>query len=207
MAGFQPVPNTVQAQMQYSVGGQNCLSSVYYRLPTPADQTKCQQIAQAVTTLYWLAQLQPLVTPDFFMSSIVATALDSQQAPTAGVDMIAGQQNGTAQGMSIPSGSTLVGSLVTAERSRNGRGRIYISGIPAGQLSDPINVTNGYITNFITALQAFLEVAVAVSGTLVVVSRFLNKVQRPQGVPITVTQLTADKYIDSQRRRLGGRGT
>ena len=207
MAGFQPVPNVVQAQLQYSVAGQQCINNLYFRRATPASTQDCQDLASAMTTLFWLGKLQPLVTPDFFMKSIVATALDSANAPTFGIDMTAGESNGTGAGMSVPTGSTLVTTFSTAERSRNGRGRIYISGLPAGQLANPTEVANAYLLLFIEAMKALLLVATATSSALVVVSRIINKVQRPTGVPITVTQVTADRYLDSQRRRLAGRGT
>ena len=207
MAGFQAVPNCIQGQFQFTVAGQQCINNVYYRKATPATQQDCQNLAQALTTTYWVGKLQPLVTPDFFMSSIVATALDSPTAPVSGVDMVAGQTNGTGQGMAVPTGSALVGTMTTAERSRNGRGRIYLAGMPSGQLSNPTEVANNYLLLIIEALGALLTVATATSTALVVVSRIINKVQRPTGVPITVTQITADRYLDSQRRRLHGRGT
>jgi len=40
------------------------------------------------------------------------------------------------------------------------------------------------------------------------VSRFLANVQRPEGVPFVVNTVTVfDNSLDSQRRRLPGRGT
>jgi len=207
MAGFQAVPNVVSVKMIHQVAGQNCLNTFHFLKATPATLADCQQIATAVRDTYWKAKMQQIVTADVFMESIMATALDSQAAPQFQLFMVPGEQNGVLGGMAVPTGSTLVGSYDTAERSRNGRGRTYVSGMPAQQLADPTEVINTYLTSFIEALSALLTVATAVSGTLVVVSRVLAGIQRPTGVPIPVTAITADRYLDSQRRRLFGRGT
>jgi hypothetical protein len=207
MAGFQPVPNTIAVRMVHQVAGQHCLNTFHFLKATPATVTDCQNAATAVRDTYWKAKMQQILTADVFMEKIVATGLDLQTSPQFELVMVAGEQNGALGGMSVPTGSTLVGSYDTAERSRNGRGRTYISGMPAQQLADPIEVINTYLVSFVEALSALLAVATAISGTLVVVSRTIAKVQRPTGVPIPVTGITADKYLDSQRRRLFGRGT
>lgn len=206
MPGFQAVPNVMKAEMPYQVAGQTCLNTFHFLRATPATTTDCQNLATAMRDTYWIANLRPLVTADYFSNGCFVAALDSPSAPFYGLDFVSTVQNGTASGMSVPSGSTLVSTFKTAERSRNGRGRVYISGVPAPQLSDPIEVANSYLTSFITAMSSLLTIATAISATLVVVSRVLAGIPRTTGVPIAVTSVTADRYLDSQRRRLFGRG-
>lgn len=206
MAGFQAVPNVMAAVMQYQVAGQECINTFHFRKATPASTADCQTLALAMRDTYWVAHMQPLVTPDVAMGGVFVTALDSPSAPFYGLDFLPPNVNGTGSGMAIPTGSALVATFKTAERSRNGRGRAYISGVPQGKLADPVEVTATYLTDFITAMNSLITIATAISATLVVVSRTLAKLQRPQGVPISVVAITADRYVDSQRRRLFGRG-
>jgi hypothetical protein len=206
MPGFQAVPNTMRGDLFTTVAGQYCVNSYYFRKATPCTNTDVQNLALALRDDFWTDNLQPLVTADVAFSSVTATALDAADAPFYGLDAPVGDENGTGSGMSIPTGSCLVATFKTAERSRNGRGRVYISGIPTGKMADPAEVTTDYLADFITALGALSTIATALSATLVVVSRWLNKVQRAEGVPISVTTITADRYVDSQRRRLFGRG-
>lgn len=206
MPGFQAVPNVMRADFNYQVGGQYCVSSMYMRKATSCTLTDVTDFAQALYDDYWVALLRPLVTADFSQNGILVQALDTPSSPFYGLDADGATQNGTHGGMSIPSGSCLVTTFNTAERSRNGRGRIYTSGIPAGELADPVEVDSDFLADFITCMQSLLTIATALSATLVVVSRWLHNVQRDEGVPITITSVTADRYIDSQRRRLFGRG-
>lgn len=206
MAGFQAVPNVMRGDFFYQVGGQFCISSVYMRKATPCDSTDVQDLCVALHDDFWVDGLRPLVTADFSQNGITATALDEPDSAFFGLDPAALTQNGTAGGMSIPSGSCLVTTFKTAERSRNGRGRIYTSGIPAGELADPIEVTSDYLGDFVTVMTSLITIATALSAVLVVVSRYLHNAQRAEGVAIPVTSVVADRYIDSQRRRLFGRG-
>lgn len=206
MPGFQAVPNTMRGDFHYQVGGQYCISSFYARKATPCTLTDVTDFATALYEDYWVDGLRALVTADFSQNGVNAVALDTPSSPFYGLDGPGGTQNGTAGGMSVPSGSCLVTTFNTAERSRNGRGRVYTSGIPAGELADPIEVASDYLADFITVMSSLITIATALSATLVVVSRWLANVQRSEGVPISITSITADRYLDSQRRRLFGRG-
>jgi len=204
---FQPVPNVMAGVMHFQIGGQHAQNTYHYQKTSPASQADCQALANALLNTLWAAHLKALVTPDVALTDFTVTALDSQTAPIAVATPIPGDVNGTGAGTSVPSGSALVATFVTAQRSRNGRGRIYLAGVPSGQMADPIEVASGYLTSFLAALQFLFTIGTAVSATLVVVSRELNKIQRPTGIGIPVTGITADRLVDSQRRRLGGRGT
>ncbi|AXH79100.1 MAG: hypothetical protein [Circular genetic element sp.] len=206
MSGFQAVPNVMRADFRYQVGGQYCISSFYARKATPCTFTDVSNFATAMHDDFWVTNLRPLVTSDFSQNGVSGVALDAPDSPFFGLDAAGATQNGTESGMSIPSGSCLVTTFKTAERSRNGRGRVYTSGIPLNKMADPTEVTTDYLADFITAMNSLITIATALSATLVVVSRWLNKVQRSEGVAIPITSITLDRYVDSQRRRLFGRG-
>lgn len=108
---------------------------------------------------------------------------------------------GEATGNSLPGGVACCVSLHTSHGGRSGRGRIYHYGMTApmldtadGSLIDTTSlgaIHNGY-NDLVSAFDT-------VSAKLAVASRKL-------GIAFPVTSVTVDNKIDSQRRRLAGRG-
>jgi hypothetical protein len=69
------------------------------------------------------------------------------------------------------------------------------------------SVINGaYVADTVAAAKALLTPEVIFAHNLCVLSRWLNKALRSEGVPYNVVDMTADNVVDSQRRRLPGRG-
>lgn len=110
-------------------------------------------------------------------------------------------QAGEATGNSLPGNVSCCMSLHTGHPGRSGRGRIYHYGMTTPML----DTTDGSLvdSSSLGALHSgYLDLISAfdsISPKLAVASRKL-------GVAYTVTTITADNKIDSQKRRLAGRG-
>jgi hypothetical protein len=140
------------------------------------------------------------------MREVYLTDLSSQTAPT--VTVVPGTNvlgSGTAD--PLPNNVALCVSFRTEGRGRSARGRNYISGHAETSLSG--NTFNATVSNGIRDAYEELLDATTYTGswTWVVLSRFEDGVARAAGLvqPVTAVVLT-DTTVDSQRRRLPGRG-
>lgn len=106
----------------------------------------------------------------------------------------------------MPNNVALCATITTAERGRAGRGRIYLAGLGRSQteqsrvLAGPLAAINGKLDDLLSA-------AVAADFRMGVYSRYYKKVKRDLGKFTAATGFAVlDSVLDSQRRRLPGRG-
>jgi len=106
----------------------------------------------------------------------------------------------------LPTNVTVAVSWKTALRGRSYRGRTYHCGLAEeSTLDSQLNVAN--IATITAAYEALLTHISAGGSVLSVVSRVNNKTLRAEGIATPVTSVRVDSNLDSQRRRLPGRGT
>jgi hypothetical protein len=154
---------------------------------------------------WWNARLKSLQPNTLMLESIQVQALHVE--PGIPVETAVGTI-GTSPGSIAPGNVTMCVTLRSSTGGRSGRGRIYHVGLETRMyVGDIINTTFHPLLQ--TAYQ-HLRTLNASGNTsayqLAVVSRFSNNEQRAEGVAYPVTNVTADNIIDSQRRRLTGRG-
>jgi hypothetical protein len=108
----------------------------------------------------------------------------------------------------MPNNVAIVMSLKTGLRGKSFRGRIYHVG-----LSDAVVTANAVTTVQRDALVAGYSLLTTFAGAtgeaifnLVVLSYYASSVLRPTPIATPVTSVTSDGIVDSQRRRLPGRG-
>lgn len=202
---FIPVPNVVMCEIRATLDAQQIENTMYFEFNTVPTAADVQTIADTMNN-WWGQNILPHLSQDYTMREVYATDLTEQTGPTAtatgflpagGGDVVESESNNNA----------LCVSFRTAARGRTGRGRNYISGIPTNQVTNN-TVSQTFVDQIVGAyngLQAGLD---AIGWTWVVVSRHFNGVDRAVGVARPVTAaIVVDRVIDSQRRRLPGRGT
>lgn len=112
---------------------------------------------------------------------------------------------GLAGGQALPGNCAIVVTFRTGLTGRSRRGRNYVAGIREADSAS--NAVNGATVDAIRTAYENLVIPFGAAGcNHVVFSRFTNKAPRALGVPTIVTSYTADTNLDSQRRRLAGRG-
>jgi len=115
--------------------------------------------------------------------------------------------NGTAGGTPMPSNVTFCVSLRTGLTGRSARGRFYAVCPATGDLDTSDTMTSGYASDIVAFLDAVKTLALSAGWTLVVISRQNAGVRLTTAVARAVTTVEAtDLAVDSQRRRLLGRG-
>lgn len=202
---YIPVEDTVMAELIYNWDGQICETVLNYSQLINWDVTQMTALAASLATK-WTAVLKPLMPTNLSLINIKITDISTQFGPV--VDYGVGLPNvGTHASPSLPNNCALVITKRTALRGRSFRGRIYHPGLLEAQTTGNA-VAAGTVTAYIVAYNNFLLVpnGGGADAFLTVVSRRFEGAPRLTGVATKVSNLTSDGSVDSQRKRLPGRG-
>lgn len=201
---FIPVPNSAQLCFDFTTAGQNWQFCVVIRKSAPPLTSTDLANASAVAASWWSTNLRPLIQNNTVLRQTRATDISveggGQSIATVGTA-------GTNGGILVPLNAALVVSLRTAKRGRSYRGRIYLGGLEQTDLVSETDVAGAYVTSVLAAIAALQSQLDTNSFDLVVASKQHNKVVTNPAETNEVIAATCDSHIDSQRRRLFGRGT
>jgi hypothetical protein len=203
---FVPAPNVVQVNQRATLFDQQ-IENVHYILTPPGELSAAdvQAVADAANDA-WIQNLLAVLTLDYIFRETYATDLTTQTAPAA-TSAAPAATTGLVTAEAAPANVALCVSLRTNGRGRSARGRQYISGLNVNDITGNqfdtaaaqavVDAFNGYAADIYNA-----------GYQVVVLSRYENKQPRTEALvqPLTVAVLT-DTFIDSQRRRLTGRGS
>lgn len=203
---FVPVPETAKFELVFTFQGE-VVENVYH-VTHPGGWTegtlnaKCSDIYD-----WWVSNLRAQHPTSATFERILATDQSSQFGPRVEwVDSLpsAGTKNNTGI---LPNHVTVAVKWLTGSRGRSYRGRTYHFGLTGSDTSGN-NLQSATRTALLTAYENLLT-AVAGSGSdhLVVASRMLGGAPRAVGVATNITAAEINAVLDSQRRRLPGRGT
>lgn len=201
---FIPTVNCLRSAVEGLYSGQQWVNTLWFGL---ADSPSVVDIAAVNTALadWWDVSMQPITNAACSLTKITTTDQSSSTAPS-GVLTLTPALAGTASGSSIATNVACVIGFKTIGRGRSARGRNYVTGQDVNALSGATAFTSTY-TNALAAAYVAMHDALATLGYQhVVVSFQLDLVPRSAGFKQLVTGYSVDPLIDSQRRRLAGRG-
>lgn len=198
------VPNTALAEIRMIVSGQNVENTLWFEFAGPP--TTEQMLGLGADLLSWWAnQIAPLVSQAVSVTEVYLSDFTSLNGASATVTPL-GPLNGQRSSPVMPNNVSLTVSFRTPFRGRSFRGRNYVVGLTEDQI-EASSVTAPTGNAFSSAYQELLAVAANNGAQWVVVSRFTNGAPRPIGLTTPVqSPVVTDLVIDSQRRRLPGRG-
>lgn len=202
---FIPVPNVLQAELRFLYGSQRCENVVYFEGSAGVTPALASSLGGQLVS-WWNTHFK---TPSPTIMSLVEvyitdlTAADSftvshvNLLPSAGLSAVD----------PLPFNCAHCVSFRTAARGRSGRGRNYVMGLTDSEAAASV-ISTTRVNLDVAAYQALVGAGTFVAGLqFVVVSRFLNGAPRTVGIARPVTSvLSVDTTVDSQRRRLPGRG-
>jgi len=208
---FVPVENTALVETRMMFDGQKCENTIWVENEAAWDGASLAELASEVKD-WWVANYAGLVTFGTSLTEVVATDMSSDTGPQASV--AGGGEVGLGSGAPFPGGTSFVVSFRTALRGRSFRGRNYIVGVPEASRSLISGVDSDYVEACVNAYTALLDAISTAGWTWVIASRFSgvdpdthNPIPRVAGVTTPVTNVVCtDATLDSQRRRLPGRG-
>jgi len=201
---FVPVPSAYQVNLKQMVAGQMVENVIAVRSDDGESPLSMSDIADVFLD-WWSTELAPLLSSNITLNEIVVRDLSSESAgsflltpatPPAG-----------AGGQAVANNVAFCVSARTAAAGRSFRGRTYVAGLPRDSVSASA-VSSGTASDLVAAFNQLRTLLEAINAVIVVISRIHNGIERLTGLATVVVNYTAvDLTVDSQRRRLPGRGT
>lgn len=202
---FIAAPRVWQVNVRYILFGQQVENVLHFHQPEdPIDTTSAQNLA---LTLWgaWSEHVMGTLSSNLLLRELYIvdqssdTGLTYTYAPIPGV-------NGDIGEASLPGNVAFCVSLRTIARGRSHRGRIYLPGIPEPNVTGN-TLDASLVTSMVTAVDNVRNAMATQGFNLTVLSRYHNNAPRESAVHTPVsTVLAVDDTVDSQRRRLNGRG-
>lgn len=201
---FIPLPDCGRVVMQYTIYGQTVENVFYWNHGSPYDAATIAALALAVQGS-WVTNLKPILPPAAVLNSITATATDA----ASGVQHVApvGSAGSNAGAGMETIGNTLAIKFGTGVSGRSYRGRMYFPILIEGLVSANV-VDLSYAAGLVSAVTAFFQDVETDTGDKHVIASYQNDCAwRATGVSTDVSSYSyVDRNLDSQRRRLSGRG-
>lgn len=210
---FVPVADTAEVEAVFLLDSQIVEMTFYYQNALTPDLSTLTNLLDAVNAAI-RTSLLPFLSSAIQLLRVVGTLLDVADGLTA-VSIVSLPAAGGDGSESAPSNVAACISKRTGQSGRSFRGRNYIPAIPNSAITT--NTLSGDFTGGVTTAFGSILGAGGEDGWVpVVVSRFSGftivdgrKVPTPRETGIA-TQITShffvDDTVDSQRRRLPGRG-
>ena len=200
---FVPFPNTVKLEQVFLWDGQTVENVFHFEKDTAWTTSDMRDLAQDVIDI-WNTSWKANMATTLSLVTIKVTDLSSEFAPgieyATGLPLVA-----TSGGASMPNSVCVAVTWLTALRGRSYRGRTYHVGLLETQVLD--NAITVAAQGLLAVYYAKFLTDIGVTGAaLVVASRIEGGVERVTGLTTPVIGLKIDRIIDTQRRRLPGRG-
>lgn len=200
---FQKVTDCAQIDWICSLNGITCQNVHYAKMPGGYVLANLQALADAIDGIFATTVVTEVPAEmSYLRTEVRGLAVENDQVATQN----AGAGTGTHTGNAYPNNVAFAFKKSSGLTGRSARGRSYWIGVPD-------NVVLGLDENFVTATWAdaavadidFFRTIINTTGSweAVLVSRFLNKVKRSEGVTFPwLTTSYIDQRLDTQRGRL-----
>jgi hypothetical protein len=194
------------ARIRGRLDGQEIINTLYFALETgPITGTNLASLASTLDS-WWSGYILPNLSQDYSYTGVEVVDLGAQNGAFAFNDLTSG--SGEYAGPALPNNVAMVVTFVTAVRGRSFRGRNYVTAIPEAVVTANA-ITIAWAAPVAVGYGELLPAGAASPTPFVwvVVSRFAGGSPRPEGIFTPVVDATLrDLTVDSQRRRLPGRG-
>lgn len=202
---FISIPLSVKVAMEFIRGGVRIILTFHFTKSTAWVIGDMQTLATNMRD-WWINQYKVIQPTDIALSRITVTDLSTQFGLYHELN-IDPTIPGLVASPSLPGNATLAVTLLTAQRGRSFRGRSYVPLLDELHTGGDV-VTATHVTSILTvyaALVTQLQTSMP-TVTWVVASRFANHQPRVTGIVTPIIAFKSDSVVDSQRRRLTGRG-
>jgi len=207
---FIPTSNAARLEVRQELDLQ-LVEQIFWFVKSGFDGADLQALVDIVEA-YWTTTIMPLLSVFLTYREVYARGMRF----ISDIDKRALGESGTAGGsaaQSLPNNVAFSVELGTGQTGRSKRGRTYATGIPENEVAQSI-ADPGFTLDYLTAIAGIGAQADSVGWDWVVCSQYSGidgegkPIPRAAGVvtPITVVS-KYDNVVDSQRRRLPGRGT
>lgn len=205
LAAYVPALNVAQAELRFLLGTQKTENTLYFVASGGMNSTLMNNLAAALES-WWKTDLKTSAGSALVLNEIYITDLTTETSPTLS-RAVTTANAGTAAGEALPNNVAYCISFRTGNRGRGGRGRNYLMGHTIDTVVSNTLESTIY-TNYITAYGHLIGAGTFVSGLQwCIISRRLHNEPRTTAlVQPVIAVIGVDQTMDSQRRRLPGRG-
>lgn len=208
---FVPVANTVEVEIRMELDNQQVENTLYFSSGSPPEPGSMTTLGNDVLD-WWVDNIKPLCTNALTLREIVVTDLTTNIGPQVTVPAVP-FTTGSLIGDYLPANVSLAISFRTNNRGRSFRGRNYVVGLNESQVTGN-EVQPVPVGAYQDAYGLLLNAPFQPTWQWSVVSRYSGvnpttgaPIPRTEGVSTPITAVTVvDPVVDSQRRRLPGRG-
>src|SRR5687767_8054720 len=203
---FIPVPNTARFEVIFNSLDQIVENVYHVEKATPWSAANLETMANAIVA-WWKAEMAPLVPSSVSLMRVDSRDLTVEAAPFHSAPCLVDCE-GTLADAQEPNNVTVAVKWTGGLTGRSQRGRTYHIGLTSGQVTgNSVDILDGAsILAAYNELKASIAAAL-IGAKLVIVSYITGGVPRTTGQTTDVTSASLDLTIDSQRRRLPGRGS
>jgi hypothetical protein len=205
---FIPAPNVAQVEVRGTIGESNVENVLYFLNTTPpVTLAEIESLANDIDQ-FWYNRMQALLPSGYSYRETYAMDLSNETGPTYTATNGVWQGTRLTTGGMMPNNATIAVSFRTAQRGRSHRGRNYVTGLSRNDVTG--NIVSQALQTLLVEEYNSLRAGEPNSPTgwiWVVLSRRANNAWRAQGLTTTIQRVViVDGIIDTQRRRLPGRG-
>jgi len=209
---FVPVENTALVELRFDYLSQKVENTLWFLFDAAPDVAGLTALGGAIID-WWSGSLQPISNAGVSLREVVVTDMTTASSPsvtvTTGLPL-----TGDVAEEPLPSNVTLATSFRTTARGRSFRGRNYFIGMSRTQYDGNVAL-DAFVAALVAAYEQLLDTINTAGTNWVVASRFSgvdpvtkDPIPRADGITSLINAVVmADKRLDSQRRRLAGRGT
>jgi len=199
-----PAENVAEAIMVFSQDGQFLMNKHHYLNTAGWDAGSLNNLGTALLE-WWENNLQEHVPDEVSLVSI--DVIDLTEGSGLGISVTEGlPSQGAGTGVPMPNNVTLAVKKGTGFIGRSFRGRTYHIGLTEAQVAGN-TVDSAVLEVLRDAYDGLKEPAgMLIPIDLCVLSEWADGEQRTEGICTVVTGIGIDPTVDSQRRRLPGRG-
>jgi len=203
--GFVPFENVIRIEPIFESDFQKCENVLHYLVDETPDEDTAISLAAAYCD--WFTTHDTVIFPSsVILTAVKWTIMETQNAPGGEYTTDLPVAGGLVQN-ALPNNVSVAIRLLTQYRGRSYRGRIFHVGL-TNTMVDLNRLTPAMVTNFTTSYSDLITLPTDVGpAVLAVASRVSGGVERAQGVATPVIDIQVDSTVDSQRRRLPGRGS
>lgn len=202
---FVPATNVCSVELVYGYEGQ-IMENVYH-VQFPATPTTTSQASVAAAFVSWFGSyLRGVTANPCFLLKILVTDLTT--VTSGGIEYVTGLPIPGTNGEDMSPGNVTVAvKWLTGIRGRSFRGRTYHVGLNRSMYTAS-TLFDASRAALVSAYGELLTIIGGLTGgySLVVLSRRAAKAPRITAVASIITSVAVDPTLDSQRRRLPGRG-
>jgi len=202
---FIPVDQVASVELRYLYFGEQVENTLYFYNTDNISPGHMTALGNYIDD-WWNAQIKPLQSTAVIMREIYITDLSDVEGPTVTNIDSAGLTGAVAGSAGQPGNVSIALSYRSSARGRSGRGRNYFIGLTEFDVVE--NTVLQAKLDAITLAYEELIVNPPTDWYWAVVSRYHDNAPRTEGIARAVISCGfTDNWVDSQRRRLKGRGS